>query len=169
MTETTKRDEREAFEAWYVREYERAPDPLRLADCGKWQAWQGCAESTAERLMTLERICAGVTDEMIEGGWTALGLSRHAKSLENKLAALATAPEQAGEPNEGAAPLEGCKHRVCHKGGACWEKGRCLDPIASTNRLTDEQIDEIATQFDEGKWFDWRPFARAIIAATEGK
>lgn len=42
------RDEREAFDAWFKREYGRIPDPLRFADCGKWLAWQARAALSAE-------------------------------------------------------------------------------------------------------------------------
>jgi hypothetical protein len=69
------------------------------------------------RTRMLERICEGVTDEMIEGGWTALGLSRHAKSLEDRLA----------DGGKGEADKPTCPHcgltdieysRTCHN-SAC--------------------------------------------------
>jgi hypothetical protein len=39
-------------------------------------------------------------------------------------------PPQAGASDDGAAPWPECKHRVCHKNGACWDAGKCLDPAA---------------------------------------
>lgn len=39
-----------------------------------------------ERLNTLERVVAGLPQEAIDGGWTAKGISDHAKSLETRIA-----------------------------------------------------------------------------------
>lgn len=52
----------------------------------EWRASIDAEGIAADRLETLERICIGITDEMIEGGWTALGLSKYAKSLEERIA-----------------------------------------------------------------------------------
>ena len=53
------------------------------------EAYQAHLEATcAARLETLERICEGGTDEMIEGGWTANGIRRYAKEREAEIAAL---------------------------------------------------------------------------------
>lgn len=31
-----------------------------------------------------------------------------------------------------SAPWAGCKNRVCPKDGACWDAGKCLNPISET-------------------------------------
>lgn len=46
IPETTEAAELRAFEAWFLQEYERKPDYLRLADVGKWVAWQARAAAT---------------------------------------------------------------------------------------------------------------------------
>ena len=38
-----------------------------------------------ERLRTLERVCTGVTQDAIDGGWTAMGMMNYSNSLEKKL------------------------------------------------------------------------------------
>lgn len=53
-----------------------------------WKANIAVEELSFDRLETLERICEGITDEMIEGGWTARGLSKHAKELEDRIASV---------------------------------------------------------------------------------
>ncbi|WP_052238767.1 hypothetical protein [Pectobacterium brasiliense] len=47
-----------------------------------------------ERLNTLERVVAGLPQEAIDGGWTAAGISAHAKSLEEKLVAYDRAAKE---------------------------------------------------------------------------
>ena len=41
-----------------------------------------------ERLQTLERICAGVTQDAIDGGWTVIGMMNYTKGLERKINAI---------------------------------------------------------------------------------
>lgn len=41
-----------------------------------------------ERLQTLERICAGVTQDAIDGGWTVIGIMNYAKGLERKIKSM---------------------------------------------------------------------------------
>lgn len=41
-----------------------------------------------ERWQTLERICAGVTQDAIDGGWTVIGMMNYAKGLERKIQSL---------------------------------------------------------------------------------
>lgn len=40
------------------------------------------------RIADFERILDGVTQDMIDGGWTARGISAYAKKLETRIAAL---------------------------------------------------------------------------------
>lgn len=47
-----------------------------------------------ERLAELERVVAGLPQEAIDGGWTAKGISDHAKSLEARLAAYDRAAKE---------------------------------------------------------------------------
>lgn len=41
-----------------------------------------------ERFRTLERVCAGVTQDAIDGGWTVMGMMNYAKGLESKIKSL---------------------------------------------------------------------------------
>jgi|688.fasta_scaffold452985_1 hypothetical protein len=41
-----------------------------------------------ERWQMLERICAGVTQDAIDGGWTVIGMMNYAKGLERKVQSL---------------------------------------------------------------------------------
>lgn len=138
MTETTKRDEREAFEAWCEKEgvqTERHPrtgvycyPSARVA----WRSWQGAWKIRAR-------------------------------------AALATAPEQTGEPaiTQCWSTTDGTRCDNCGRGLSAHIDQRWCDP-ASTNRLTGEQIEALRIAADALIERYAAPI-RAIIAATEGK
>ncbi|MDR6389157.1 hypothetical protein J2803_001759 [Paraburkholderia phenoliruptrix] len=53
-------------------------------------------EQQAARIAEFERILDGLSQDAIDGGWTARGISAYAKTLEDQIAALESAAK--GEP-----------------------------------------------------------------------
>lgn len=70
----------------------------RLADWDEMRKERDAALAEVERLRQLERICEGLPQDAIDGGWTVQGIRGYAKRLEDQLkAALARAQHSVPE------------------------------------------------------------------------
>ncbi|HCF0295536.1 TPA: hypothetical protein NH680_000783 [Pseudomonas aeruginosa] len=81
-------------EAWRNRDTQKALDGYLSAGIAQLEQERDAALAEVERLRQFERICEGLPQDVIDGGWTVQGIRGYAKRLEDQLkAALARVAE----------------------------------------------------------------------------
>ncbi|WP_410525447.1 hypothetical protein [Pseudomonas aeruginosa] len=72
-------------EAWRNRDTQKALDGYLSAGIAQLEQQRDAALSEVERLRQFERICEGLPQDAIDGGWTVQGIRAHSKQLEEQL------------------------------------------------------------------------------------
>ncbi|OES58713.1 hypothetical protein [Pseudomonas aeruginosa] len=81
-------------EAWRNRDTQKALDGYLSAGIAQLEQERDAALAEVERLRQFERICEGLPQDAIDGGWTVQGIRCYAKRLEDQLkSALARVAE----------------------------------------------------------------------------
>ncbi|HFH4656653.1 hypothetical protein [Pseudomonas aeruginosa] len=87
-------------EAWRNRDTQKALDGYLSAGIAQLEQERDAALAEVERLRQLERICEGLPQDAIDGGWTVQGIRCYAKRLEDQLkSALARVAELTANRN----------------------------------------------------------------------
>ncbi|MFF6510743.1 hypothetical protein ACET47_05965 [Pseudomonas aeruginosa] len=72
-------------EAWRNRDTQKALDGYLSAGIAQLEQERDAALAEVERLRQFERICEGLPQDAIDGGWTVQGIRCYAKRLEDQL------------------------------------------------------------------------------------
>ncbi|MBG5544299.1 hypothetical protein GHV49_30610, partial [Pseudomonas aeruginosa] len=87
-------------EAWRNRDTQKALDGYLSAGIAQLEQERDAALAEVERLRQFERICEGLPQDAIDGGWTVQGIRCYAKRLEDQLkSALARVAELTANRN----------------------------------------------------------------------
>ncbi|AEX55918.1 hypothetical protein PMG1_00047 [Pseudomonas phage PMG1] len=101
-------------EAWRNRDTQKALDGYLSAGIAQLEQQRDAALSEVERLRQFERICEGLPQDAIDGGWTVQGIRAHSKQLEEQ---LKVALARVAELERGKVYVEARRCDECQHGG----------------------------------------------------